>query len=181
MLSILIVEDEPLFAQTLKHLVELNPLYTVTAVAEDSAGALAAIEARKPDLALVDLQLAHGSTGFSVAVRLQELGIPCLFTTGKAPSFPMPDLALGCLVKPFSEDDLVRALKAAEDALRGRAGLRLRPNRPGNLRLYADEEARAQSETTALLPTPDHSSARRTFKARAGRIWRAAQRGIGAP
>ena len=37
MLRILIVEDEPLFAQTLRHLVELNPLYQVTAVAEDSA------------------------------------------------------------------------------------------------------------------------------------------------
>ena len=179
MLSILIVEDEPLFAQTLKHLVELNPLYSVTAVAEDSASALAAVEERVPDLALVDLQLVHGSTGFSVAVKLHDLGIPCLFTTGKAPSFPMPDLALGCLVKPFSEDDLVRALKAAEDIVRGHGGLRLRPSRPGNLRLYAEEEAEAETETTALLPTPDRSSARRTLKARAGRIWRAAQRGIG--
>ena len=58
------------------------------AVADDSASALAAIEERRPDLALVDLQLAHGSTGFSVAVKLHELGVPCLFTTGKAPSFP---------------------------------------------------------------------------------------------
>jgi CheY-like chemotaxis protein len=179
MLSILIVEDEPLFAQTLKYLVELNPLYRVVAVAEDSASALAAIAERLPDLALVDLQLAHGSTGFSVAVKLHELGIPCLFTTGKAPSFPMPDLALGCLVKPFSEDDLVRALKAAEDSLRGRGSLRLRPGRRGNLRLYADEEARVLTESTALLPTPDRSSARRTLKDRAGRIWRAAQRSLG--
>ena len=45
MLRILIVEDEPLFAQTLRHLVELNPRYEVTAVAEDSASALAAARA----------------------------------------------------------------------------------------------------------------------------------------
>ena len=181
MLSILIVEDEPLVAQTLKYLVELNPLYSVTDVAEDSAGALAAVEARRPDLALVDLQLAHGSTGFSVAVKLHDLGIPCLFTTGKAPSFPMPDLALGCLVKPFSEDDLVGALKTAEDMLRGREGFLLRPGRrPGNLRLYAEEEKEAETKTTALLPTPDRSTARRTLRDRLGRGWRSVQRHLSA-
>ena len=50
--------------------------------------------------------------------------------------------------------------------LRGREGLRLRPSRPGNLRLYAEEAARAEVETTALLPTPDRSSARRTLRDR---------------
>jgi CheY-like chemotaxis protein len=134
MLRILIVEDEPLVAKTLRHLVELNPLHEVTAIAEDSAAALAAVEERTPDLALVDLQLANGTTGFPVAVKLHELGVPCLFTTGKAPSFPMPDLALGCLMKPFSHEDLVRALTMAEDMLRGRQGLQLRPSRPQNLR-----------------------------------------------
>jgi CheY-like chemotaxis protein len=172
MLRILIVEDEPLFAQTLRHLVELNPLYQVTAVAEDSAAALAAVEERTPDLALIDLHLANGTTGFPVAVRLQELGVPCLFTTGKAPSFPMPDLALGCLVKPFSHDDLVRALTMAEDAIRGRLGLQLKANRPDNLRLYAEEQARMRVETTELLPTPDRSPARRRLRDRAGRVWR---------
>jgi CheY-like chemotaxis protein len=172
MLRILIVEDEPLFAQTLRHLVELNPLYEVIAVAEDSASALAAVEERTPDLALVDLQLANGTTGFPVAVKLNELGVPCLFTTGKAPSFPMPDLALGCLMKPFSHDDLVRALTLAEDTIRGRQGLQLRPNRPENLRVYAEEQARVRIETTELLPTPERSPARRRLRDRAGRIWR---------
>jgi len=176
MFSILIVEDEPLFAQTLKYLVELNPLYSVTDITDDRISALASVAHRRPDLALVDLQLAHGNTGFAVAAKLSDFGIPCLFTTGKAPDFPMPDLALGCLVKPFSEDDLVRALKAAEDIVRGRR--RVRPSRPGNLRLYAEEEAAA--EQFGLLPAPDRSNARRTLRARAGRLWRAAQRGLSA-
>jgi CheY-like chemotaxis protein len=171
MLSILIVEDEPLFAETLRHLVELNPLYRVTAIADDRVGALAAVAERRPDLALIDLQLAHGNTGFAVAAKLNDLGIPCLFTTGKAPDFPMPDLALGCLVKPFSEDDLVRALKAAEDIIHGRNKVRIRPSRPGNLRLYA-EEAAAMAEPLGLLPIPERSNARRGLKARAGRFWR---------
>src|SRR4051812_46769182 len=169
MLSILIVEDEPLFAETLRHLVELNPLYRVTALADDRVGALASVAARRPDLALVDLQLARGNTGFAVAAKLNDLGIPCLFTTGKPPDFPMPDLALGCLVKPFSEEDLVRALKAAEDIIRGRG--RLRPSRPSNLRLYA-EEAVAAAAPLGLLPLSERSMARRGLRARARRFWR---------
>jgi DNA-binding NarL/FixJ family response regulator len=136
-LNILIVEDEPLLAQTLQYLVELNPRYQVTAIADDLATTLEAIGKRRPDLALVDLQLARGCTGFSVAAKLGELGIACLFTTGKAPSFPVPDLALGCLSKPFHEEDLVRALKAAEDIIRGRE--RVRPSLPPQLTLYSAE------------------------------------------
>jgi DNA-binding NarL/FixJ family response regulator len=161
-LNILIVEDEPLFAQTLRHLIELNPRYVVTDIADDSASALAAVQRRRPDLALVDLQLARGSTGFSVAAKLVELRIACLFTSGKAPSFPIPDLALGCLVKPFSEEDLVRALKTAEDLLRGRE--RVRPSRPGNLRLYAEErDALVPAPAPVAAPAPQ-VTARRTSR-----------------
>ena len=137
MLSILIVEDEPLFAATLRHLVELNPRYVVTGVADEHRGARPAGERRRPDLVLVDPQLPHGTTGFAVAAKLVERGIACLFTSGKAPSFPIPDLALGCLVKPFSEEDLVRALRTAEDLLRGRECVR--PSDPDTLRLYGEE------------------------------------------
>ena len=162
MLNILVVEDEPLFAETLKHLIELNPLYSVTDLADDCDSAFAAIDRRRPDLALVDLQLAHGSTGFSVAARLVELGIPCLFTSGKAPSFPIPDLALGCLTKPFSEEDLVRALKAAEDIVRGRE--RLRPSRPDNLRLYAQEQEAGLAAPPSPTPLPQRARRRTTIE-----------------
>jgi len=171
MLKILIVEDEPLLATTLKHLIELNPRFQVTSIADDLATALEAVEERRPDLALIDLQLARGSTGFSVAVKLNELGIACLFTTGKAPPFAMPDLALGCLAKPYSEEDVVRALKAAEDKLRGRE--RLRPSLPENLRIYnpADQAADGGDEEPVL--DPDAYAARRSIRTRLTR-WLAA-------
>jgi DNA-binding NarL/FixJ family response regulator len=145
-MKILIVEDEPLLAATLKQLVELNPLYEVTAIADDLTGAMTAVEANPPELALVDLQLAHGTSGFSVAARLHELGIACLFTTGNAPGFPVPDLAIGCLRKPFETDDLARALKEAEDILRGRQKVILRPRLPEQLQLYTGEAAPAPKE-----------------------------------
>lgn len=134
MLRILVVEDDSQLAVTLKYLVEDNPRYVVVAMAEDADGAIAAAEANDPDLVLLDLQLARGTTGFAVAVRLNELGVPCLFVSGKAPSFPMPDLALGCLMKPFTAEDVHRSLAMAEDLLRGRETLR--PRLPENLTLY---------------------------------------------
>lgn len=138
-LNILIVEDDPLLAETVKSLVELNPRFQVTALANDLDSAIASVEARLPDLALVDLQLANGSSGYAVAARLHDFGIACLFTTARAPGFAVRDLAIGCLQKPYREEDLVRALTEAEDILRGRQKLVLRQRLPEPLEMYGDE------------------------------------------
>jgi len=72
---------------------------------------------------------------------MHDFNIPCFFITGRAPGFPMPDLALGCLMKPFTAEDVHRSLAAAEDMMRGREALR--PKMPVNLTLYdqPNEEA----------------------------------------
>lgn len=144
-LKILVVEDDNQLAVTLKYLVEDNPRYRVVAMAEDADGAIAAAEEHEPDLVLLDLHLANGTTGFSVAVRLNDLGVACLVVSGKAPNFPMPDLALGCLMKPFTAEDVHRSLAAAEDLLRGREAVR--PKMPENLTLYepSDEPSAVES------------------------------------
>ena len=150
MLKILIVEDEPALATTLKYLVEDNPRYRVVALADDLDSAVAAAEEHLPQLALVDLHLARGSTGFSVAVRLGDFDVSCLFVSGKAPSFPMPDLALGCLMKPFTAEEVHRSLALAEDKLRGREAHR--PRRPRNLMVY-DEPATMIAAEAGFIPS----------------------------
>ena len=157
MLKILIVEDDTQLATTLKYLVEDNPRYRVVATADDADGAIAAAEANDPDLVLLDLHLAHGSTGFSVAVRLTDLDVPCLFVSGKAPSFPMPDLALGCLMKPFTAEDVHRSLARAEDLRRGRETLR--PKMPHNLMLY-------QAAEPVKIPEPGYIPSRPSLRTR---------------
>ena len=157
MLNILIVEDDSQLAATLKYLVEDNPRYRVVGISEDADGAVEAAQAHDPDLALVDLHLARGSTGFSAAVRLGDLDVPTLFVTGKAPGFPMPDLALGCLMKPFTAEEVHRALGLAEDLLRGRETLR--PRMPKNLTLYETPQPQAPAEA-GYIPS------RRSFKTR---------------
>jgi len=154
-LRILIVEDDFQLASTLKYLVEDNPRYRVVATADDADSAIAAAAEHDPDLVLLDLHLAHGSTGFSVAARLSENGAACLFVSGKAPTFPMPDLAIGCLMKPFTAEDVHRSLAMAEDMLRGRETLR--PKLPHNLTLYeqADDHHidQAYGENRGFIPS----------------------------
>ena len=158
MLKILIVEDDRQLATTLKYLVEDNPRYRVVATADDLDSAVAAAEAHHPELALVDLHLAHGTTGFSVAVRMSDYDIPCFFISGRAPDFPMPDLALGCLMKPFTAEDVHRALAAAEDMMRGREALR--PRMPVNLTLYDQPDEEADGAEPGFIPS------RRSLKTR---------------
>ncbi|HKX91091.1 MAG TPA: response regulator [Sphingomicrobium sp.] len=157
MLRILIVEDDFQLAATLKYLVEDNPRYRVVATADDADSAIAAAEAHDPDLVLLDLHLAHGSTGFPVAVRLNHLGVACLFVSGKAPRFAMPDLAIGCLMKPFTAEEVHRSLGMAEDLLRGRETLR--PKLPQNLMLY---EARDEP----VIPEPGFIPSRPSLRTR---------------
>ena len=157
MLKILIVEDDAALSATLKYLVEDNPRYKVVAVASDETGARTAAEREAPDLALVDLKLAHGSTGYSVAVRLADLDVPSLFVTGRAPDFAMPELALGCLLKPFTAEDVHRALAAAEDMMRGRETLRKRM--PDNLMMWDGVEVDD-------MPSPGFIPSRRSWRTR---------------
>lgn len=158
MLKILIVEDDAQLATTLKYLVEDNPRYQVVAKADDLDSAVAAAEQHHPHLALVDLKLARGTTGFSVAVRLGDYDVPCLFVTGRAPDFPMPDLALGCLMKPFTAEEVHRTLAMAEDMMRGRETLRARV--PQNLTIYdAVNDDHAE-------PQPGYIPSRRSLKTR---------------
>ena len=153
MLKILIVEDDSQLATTLKYLVEDNPRYRVVAIADDADSAIAAAEQHRPrPCAASTFTWPAASTGFSVAVRLGDFDVPCLFVTGKAPSFPMPDLALGCLMKPFTAEDVHRCLAMAEDMLRGRETLR--PKMPDNLTLYeqADDD-RSTVDAAGFIPS----------------------------
>jgi len=56
----------------------------------------------------------------------------------------MPDLALGCLMKPFTAEDVHRSLAMAEDLLRGRETLR--PKLPSNLTIYEPVDEMPQPE-----------------------------------
>ena len=51
---------------------------------------------------------------------MKDRGIPVLFATGNCPMERGRELALGCLHKPFTDNMLIAAVRAAEDRIEGR-------------------------------------------------------------
>ena len=117
-LRVLIVEDEALVALEIEGMLALAG-HEAVAQADDLASAIQAAEAERPDLALVDIRLAHGSSGLEVAKALKELGIPVVFATGNCPDAAGSEVALGCLHKPITDRALSGAIAAAEALLKG--------------------------------------------------------------
>ena len=114
MMQVLIVENDSDVASILKDIVEIDQAHTVTGIAIDLDGAIASIDACPPQLALIDLHLAGNATGIEVAARARERSVPTLFTTGSPLPFPVPEIALGCLCKPYNCYSVAQALRIAE-------------------------------------------------------------------
>ena len=70
----------------------------------------------------------------------------------------MPDLALGCLLKPFTAEDVHKTLAMAEDVMRGRETLR--PKLPANLLIYDGMPDHEAEIVPGFIPS------RRSFKTR---------------
>lgn len=114
MMQVLIVENDANVATVLKDIVEIDLMHSVTGIATDLDGAIASIEACPPELVLIDLHLAGNATGIEVAARARERSVPILFTTASPLPFPVPELALGCLCKPYSCYSVAQSLRIAE-------------------------------------------------------------------
>ena len=127
---ILIVEDEPLTAFDNENMLG-EAGYEVVATHDRFADAVATLDREKVDLILSDVRLTGERTGIDLARLARRRGIPVLFSTGIAPD-DAADLAVGCLLKPYSERTLKLALKAIDQHL---AGKKARP--PKGLILYA--------------------------------------------
>lgn len=130
-MKILLVEDEYIVAASLKFLLATMG-YEVVGVADDVASTITEAERTRPELAFVDIQLAKGDSGLDAAAELQKRGVICIFLTCNSPSGPRPDLAIGCLPKPFSDVGLEGAIKIAEAYIKK---LPL-PNSPPDFELY---------------------------------------------
>src|SRR5689334_17926657 len=118
-MKLLLVEDHLLVAQAMGlYLAEAG--HEIVGIAADAHEAVELAGNMHPDLALVDIQLANGTSGIDAAREmLAQYNVWSLFVTSQYDAArAAKDTAVGCLRKPHSADDLIAAIQAAEDDLK---------------------------------------------------------------
>ncbi|MEO6256578.1 MAG: response regulator [Sphingomicrobium sp.] len=131
---ILIVEDEPLTAFD-NEVMLIDAGYEIVATVDDFEEAIKVLETEQVDLILSDVRLRSQQTGIHLAKAAKERGIPTLFATGH----PYPgaaEIAVGCLLKPYSERQLKGAIECVDrhlqrETVKTPKGLQLFPHPEG--------------------------------------------------
>jgi two-component SAPR family response regulator len=130
---ILIVEDEPLTAFDNENMLG-DAGYEIVGTVDDFDVAMGLLEREQIDLILSDVRLHSQQTGIDLARTAKEKGIPTLFATGH----PYPgaaNIAVGCLMKPYSERQLKNAIECVDRHLQ-----REKVEPPKGLELFVQED-----------------------------------------
>ena len=111
--KILLVEDDPTLIRMLTRFLTAENFH-ITSVNGQKA-ATEAMEAHRPDLALVDISLAEGN-GFAVCANAKQLGVPVIFLTASGDEFSVvTGLDMGAddyISKPFRPRELVSRIRS---------------------------------------------------------------------
>lgn len=115
--TLLIIEDESLIALNLKNTLEKNN-YCVIGVAKDCTSAISYIENNKVDLILADISIKGHLNGIeTVKVIQNSSNIPAIFLTAHQEEKFLREASevnfMGYIVKPYTEEILLRELKLA--------------------------------------------------------------------
>jgi len=114
---ILIVEDEPLTAFDNENILG-DAGYEIVATVDDLDEALNVLAREEVHLIVSDVRLRKQQTGIELAQQAKERGVPTLFATGHA--YPgAAKIAVGCLMKPYNERQLTKAIECVDRHLQG--------------------------------------------------------------
>lgn len=112
--SILIVEDEPVTAMLIEDALDAAG-YVVCGMVRTASEALRSAEMLRPDLCVVDIDLADGSSGLDAARELRErYGIPSVLASAQVDARLAEAHGIGHWVrKPFTGERLLEMVSAA--------------------------------------------------------------------
>jgi two-component system, response regulator PdtaR len=117
---ILIVEDEPLVAFDNENMLGDHG-YEIVATVDDFDRAIEIIDSDQDvHLILSDVRLKSKQTGLDLARHAKAKGVPTLFATGQ-PHDGAHEVAVGCLMKPYSERQLVKAIECVDRHLQNQS------------------------------------------------------------
>jgi two-component system, response regulator PdtaR len=112
-MNILIIEDNPIIAMDLGWILE-DMGHRICGTADTSNKAMEECVASKPDLVMVDLNLADGRTGLALVNTLADLCIPSVIVSGETHTLPKTTCAKAVVSKPFDEHLIAQALADVE-------------------------------------------------------------------
>ena len=112
-MDILICEDNPVIAMDLGWMLQDMGHHVCGTVATSVKG-MEQCALTKPDLVMVDLNLADGRTGLGLVEALAQLCIPTVIVSGETHTLPETTSAKAVVSKPFNEDILAHALAEVE-------------------------------------------------------------------
>ncbi|MDX1451300.1 MAG: LytTR family DNA-binding domain-containing protein [Oleiphilaceae bacterium] len=116
-MSVYIADDEALARERLKRMIEAMPDYQVAGEAENGESALHDISRLQPDIALLDIRMP-GMDGLALAGQLSKLQAPpaIIFCTAydEYAIEAFKHQAVGYLLKPARQEELLQALKQAQ-------------------------------------------------------------------
>ena len=130
---ILIVEDEPLTAFDNENTLG-DAGYDIVATVDDLDEALDVLDREEVHLVLSDVRLRKQQTGIQLARAARKKGIPTVFATGH--EYPgAAEIAVGCLLKPYSDRQLCKAIECVDRHLQGH-----KVKAPKGLQLFAHDD-----------------------------------------
>lgn len=116
MIKVLIAEDDLIIADCLEEIL-VNACYDVCGIARTVSEGVTLGRLHRPELAILDVRLAHGGAGTEIAAALRNGGrTGILFATGN-PEGAGLTAADGdaCITKPYSGDALIAGLRLVRD------------------------------------------------------------------
>lgn len=112
-IHVLVVEDSWDVSTEVKILLEAHGAHVVGPVATANDARRLCSEST-PDVALVDISLRTGELSYGLIDEMCALGIPVIVLTGYANASAAAGTAVAILQKPFSEGELLAALRSAK-------------------------------------------------------------------
>jgi diguanylate cyclase (GGDEF)-like protein len=151
--TVLVVEDEVLIGQDIRRIL-LSFGYEVSAVASTGRAAIEAVEARLPDLVLMDIRLKGPLDGVQTAAQLRDrVDVPLVYLTSHADEATFArakkTAPYGYVIKPFTDWELRVSVEVAlgRHALETKSAAKALQLAEANVELVArGEERKRESE-----------------------------------